>query len=222
MAFMDAADILARVRAESGEPDAGEVWGTGATATANWYRIITEAHAHWVGQFALHFDTMYTAPTALSTADSGVTYTFASSITPLAVVVYESTTGRPLIPGAYWDPNADYTWEGDKIRMTRGKSRSFSPVARYVLAPTTVDGSTAPTLKPDYARVLVVYRTLILWATRGGLRDPAPYRALETETWLNLLVALKNQNPLIGLTATGAPAVSPLQSINTGAGYVAI
>lgn len=207
MATWDSADLLARCQRESGVPSTTEF-----PADADWYAWLTESQAHWYAQYlAMGLQPAdWTAPTALETSDNKV-YTFPSSVRPWTVEVYTTDGGDLMLPGQYDDPEADYVWEGDQIRITRGKSRTFSggPVARWIAPPTTIDGSTAPTLQPDFARILLVYRACILWATRGGMNDPTPFRALEAQAWYGdpnrgehgILGMLRMQNPLSGAAA---------------------
>lgn len=208
MATWDSADLLARCQRESGVPSTAEF-----PTSTDWYAWLTEAQAHWYGQFlAVGLQPAdWTAPTAMSTADSGKTYTFSGSVRPYLVEIYTADGGDLMLPGAYDDPEADYVWEGDAIRMTRGRTRTFAngPVARWVAPPGAIDGSTAPTLLPDFARVLLVYRACILWASRGGMRDPTVYRALEAQAWYGdpnrgehgILGMLKMANPMAGAAA---------------------
>ena len=199
-------------------------------ADADWYAFLTEAQVYWYAQFATFVPhVLMGAPTLMTSADSGVTYTFSSSVTPLAVEVYDKLNGFPLRPGAYWDAAADYVWESSKIRMTRSRARTFSsgPYARYITPPTVIDGSTAPTLLPDYTRILLVYRALIDWAERGGMRPSEYWRAKEQDAWsgnpqlgtLGFLGTLKYQNYLAGAASVAASNVGDLSTIDTGEGY---
>jgi hypothetical protein len=102
--------------------------------------------------------------------------------------------------GQFGDPNADYVWEGSQIRMPLNQVRSFGdgPYGRWVTSPGTIDATTQPTMKPTYTRQLLVDRALVYFATRGGLRDPAPYLQREQQTWTELEESLKNSNPWYG------------------------
>jgi hypothetical protein len=175
-----------------------------------------------------------TAPTALSTADSGETYTFGNDadsvpLVPLAVVVYASKDGRILRPGTYWDLQADYVWEGDRIRFARGRTKEFSdgPYARFITPPGEISASIQPTLKPKRARALLVYRAVALWASRGGTRDPQRYFDLEERAWVGrpeigdygLLGQLKTQNPFQGMEAFGAQSLGILEGVDDGSNY---
>lgn len=168
---------------------------------ANYYSLLTEAEAHWkpklAGEYPYH---MFGAPTLITSADSGVTYTFSTETAPLAVEIYASLTGPRLILGQFGDPNADYTWEGSQIRSTMNTARIYAngPYARWVAAPIAISSGVDPTLKPIYTRALLVHRAAILWARRGGMRDATPFLELEAETWTEVQQSLKNSNIVYG------------------------
>lgn len=222
---------MARCKLESGRD---KLSSDASVTDANWYSWLTEAQHHWMRQIAMHCPGILGWSSAtLTSADSGATYTFPSSITPLAVELYESSTGRFLVPAWYPDPGGDYVWEGDRIRVPRGGTRSWAsgPFARYISPPTTVASDTEPTLKPDFARILMVYRTLISWAERGGLRDPAPFQRLEDRAWFGdpqrgdggILLFLKQQNAFAGAAAfPSANTIEGLAYINQVGGYSSI
>jgi hypothetical protein len=194
---------------------------------AKWYVLLTEAQAFYYNEFAAHFPAVLMgAPTALSTADSGATYTFSSSIQPLALEVYNSVY-RLLRPGAFWDTSADYVWEGNKIRFPKGVTKPDTYYARYVSPPDVVAAGTQPTLVPSHTRLLMVYRAVAQWAIQGNLNQAAYFKSLETETWfgnpaqgrVGVLGALKTQN----LFAGGAAYQMDNGILGTvGAGYIRV
>ena len=225
MAAWDSADLLARLRQHVQLPS------TDASLTdAQGYNLLTEGQSHWHSVIATQAPWwLMGAPTQLSTADSGVTYTFGAGVYPLAVEVYETLDGRLMRPGAYWDRTADYIWEGDNIRFPGNVAWTPAPYARWVSTPTAIDGSTAPVLHPAHARTLIVYRAAVLWATpRGG---QGPFEQLERRAWvgdvamgdLGILGLLKTQNPFLGTGSFVSNwSDSLLSSVSTGAGYRAI
>ena len=228
MATWDSADLLARCKRLALRPTTDE-----ETADADWYALLSEAQAHWQPVFAAHFPYYYwSAPTVMSTADSGATYTFSGSITPLRVEIYDAPNGVLLKPCTYWDASGDYVWESSKIRWPQNRTRTFTaggPYARTITAPTVIDGSTAPTLLPDFARVLLVYRAVAEWANRGGLRDPRPFYEMEDRAWYNpangtgILVQLKQQNPFQGAAAWGSADIAVTANLATlDGGYQSI
>lgn len=172
---------------------------------ANYYSLLTAGEAHWKPKLCSEYpNMMMTAPTLMSTADSGVTYTFGSDTAPLAVEVYGSLTGERLVVGQYGDGNCDYVWEGDNIRMPLNRIRSFpdgAPYARYVPGPVSIDASTQPTMLPAYTRQLIVIRAVILWALRGNMRDASAFQELEANTWSEIQISLKQSNIFYGDSA---------------------
>lgn len=165
-------------------------------ADADLYSWLTRAEALWKPAIAgVYPYGMYSAPTLMTSSDSGVTYTISGETNPLAIEVYASLTGPELIAGQYDDSGADYVWEVSKIRMTNSTARTFAagPYARYVASPGNVDGSTASTLSPSWTRQILVDRALIYWA-RASEKDAAPFEAQEIETWGQIEKALKQLN----------------------------
>lgn len=196
----DADDLLVRCKRQAMEPDISQV-----TTPEDWYAMLTQAEAHWKPIIAAHYPgPMYGPPTLMLAPPSGdpttgMLFAFPDPTDPLQpcvplgqVEVYTSQRGTLMRQGAYWDRGADFVMEGDKIRITNGRSMTFSsnaPWARYVGPPGIIRGSddtvTPPitmidsTIQPPYLRQLLIDHALYLWASRGGFQDPQYYRALE-------------------------------------------
>ena len=229
MATWDASDVVARVKLYAGLPT-----NTEEMADADWYSLATEAEREWVGIMTQQYpNLMMGAPVLMSSEDSGKTYHLTSSATPLAIQVFDAPNGALLRPGAYWDADAGYVWEGVRIRMPKNATRTFAdgPYARYVAQPTAALSATGTmTLLPDYARILVVYRTLAKWATIGGIRDPAVWDDRERKAWFGdggadagILGTLKMSNPFAGAAAYSySENLTGLEYLRTVAGYTAI
>ncbi len=169
----------------------------------------------------------------LVSTDDGETYDFPSGVWPMgALEVYSAQVrGNLLTPGTEWDANADYTWEGDKIRIPRGKATAFGdgPYARYMVGPGTISASSEPTLKPASVNVLLVYTAVANWADRGGMKDPRPFLNMAQRAWVGdasthwgILGMLKGQNALQGMESFNQASGSILGTVDTGAGYNAI
>lgn len=180
MAMYDSADLLSRVKVDAQRPATDE-----DVTDAIWYQFLEEAQTYWIGQFAVHApEVMYGAPELMTTSDSGATYTVASY--PLGHMEIRSSRSGPLLrPGPDWDPNSDYTPEGQIIRIPDGRRRTFTtgPYARYVAAPGLLSGAVAPVLKPAHMRLLLVPRACYYYALRGGHRDPTPFLQKEQKLW---------------------------------------
>jgi hypothetical protein len=227
VAIWDSADLLARCKVHAHRPATDK-----ATTDANWYSLLEEAQVDEYQNFATHVPhVLYGAPTALSTADGGITYTFPGAVFPFgSVEVYQSLTLPPLVEGAFWDPAADYIFEGDKIRMTRNKARTFSdgPYARFITPPGAIAAGTQPTLEPPFARILLVHRAVAMWAERGGFRSSTQYWNTWTRKWygnpdkgeFGILGMLKNQSAFAGGAAIpSTQSLTGLEFIDTGSGY---
>ena len=227
MALWDGPDLLARVKLLS----ARDKLSSDASMTdPNWYSLLTEAQAHWYSVYAAQVPyVLMGAPTALSTSDSGATYTFGSGVTPLAVEVYDANY-RLMRPGAFWDATCDYVWEGVRIRFPKAISKPATYRARWIAPPAIIDATpTEPTLVPAHTRILLVYHAVAEWANRGGMRDPAPFWDMERRAWMGdysigdvgILGALKQQNFWMGAAAVpGGGGI--MDSVSTGAGYTGI
>lgn len=176
------AGLLAYVKLLTRRPDADAEMDDD-----DWYTLLTEAQKHWYTVFCQHFpEVLMGAPQKMSTSDNKV-FTFPSGVFPFGAVEIRSSPGGYLLtPGPEWDDNADYTPEGDQIRLPSNRSRSFSdgPYARFVEMPGNIDGSTEPTLKPASTRDLIAMKAASMFASRGGgQRNPAFYDDLVAKRW---------------------------------------
>ena len=181
MNLWSSSDLLARCKRLLNRPtvDAG-------MGDEEWYAFMTEGQAKWYEIMASRVPfVLYAAPELLTTSDDGATYAFSSTPFPGGhIEIRTSRSGAVASIGEDWDAGADFTWEGDKLRVPDGKTRTFSagPYARYIAAPTVIDADTEPTLKPPSARRLIVYDACAMAAVRLGTHDPATFRDLEQRT----------------------------------------
>lgn len=166
----------------------------------------------------------------LTTSDGGETYDFPSGVWPMGSIEVYSTKvrGNLLRPGTEWDRNADYTWEGDKIRIPNGKTKTFSdgPYARYMVGPGTISASVEPTLKPISINVLLVATAAALWADRGGMKDPQPFLRMAQQHWagdgstqFGIYGMLSTQDAFRGMEAFPSGAGGILDGVDGSAGY---
>ena len=224
----ESADLLSRAKRLAQRPSSDE-----EMSDADWYALLTDAQRYYHGLVALHAPyVLMGAPVLLTSSDGGATYDFAAGVFPLAVEVYDSPTGRLLRPGTYWDTNGDYVWEGNKIRIPRGATRSYAggPYARYVAQAGDLTAATEPTLTPPHARMLFVYRAVADWARQGGYRNPGPFETMEQRLWsgtpatgdIGFLGFYKSQNPFYGATAISAQGGTSFTTLSTIDGYTAI
>lgn len=200
MSTWDTNDLIARLRYIIGRPTTDE-----ALSSDRAYLVLSEAQDRVMEDVATHCPWLnYGAPELMTSSDSGYTYTVAYDALG-HMEVYPRLNAPPMSCGAFWDTSKDYCLDGPKtIRMTGNRQRTFDsgPYARYVRADLPIlSASQNPILKPDRARMLIVYRAAAIWAERGGKRNPEPFERLYANTaWGNpktgsvgLLTAEKNK-----------------------------
>jgi hypothetical protein len=206
LSLYDSVDLLARVQRLINRPSTDA-----ALTSTEIYPFLGEAQQRVVGLIAQECpEAMYGAPTKLATADSGATYTFGAdsatggNISPIGhIELRESPTGAMIPPGSEWDTDTQsYLFESDKIRWPGQKTRTFSdgPYARFITMPGLLDGTNAPTLKPIFARELLVYDACERAAVRLGI-DPTPYGQMFDARWPELLMTIVTQYSGAGRTA---------------------
>lgn len=199
-------DLHTRFRTQAGRPLTDQ-----SLTDARLDAYLTEAQAHWYSVIAsIVPQALWSAPTKLTSADGGVTYTFGTdadgdNIVPIGHVELLEGPRGPVIPAgtaAGWD---GFIFEGAVIRWPGQRARTFTdgPYARFVTPPGAIASGSEPTLQPKHARVLLLYRGLALWAHRTG-RDPAPWYAEELHAWeggttgAGILSSLRTQYPAPG------------------------
>lgn len=178
------ADLLARFKTQANLPTTSEV-----VSDATIYDYLTLAQEHCYGLWAQHFpNVLYGAPSLMTTSDGGYTYVFASAAYPMGQVeIRASRSGALLVPCNDWD-GGDYVPEGNQIRIPNGKSRTFSagPYARFMAQPGKISAADEPTLNPPFARILIVYHALYLWANQAGnaaVKSPDHWLGLFQNAW---------------------------------------
>lgn len=146
-------DLLSRFNSFAGRPSADEI--TDATK----YQWLAQAQQEVYDEIATKVpQALYGSPTALSTADSGKTWTFASSILPIGhVEIYPALNAipdSPLIEGV------DYLAEGPTIRIPNDRAWTATSTlnGRYIATPADITSSTQPSLLPVEARELIVFK----------------------------------------------------------------
>lgn len=203
MTMFASADLLAEFDFYTMRPGTDESY-----STAQKYRILSLAQREvFTDLCALFPRLLMGAPELMVTTDSGATYTIsgtnvdAGAIMPFgSAEVYGSATGRELYGSTYSGKEGDVVFEGAKIRMPAGGTRTFDtgPYIRYSAMPGVLDASTEPVL-PSEVRGLIVPVALMKFANRGGLRDSTWARELYADVWAGpsrqggLLAALTKQ-----------------------------
>lgn len=173
MARWDRADLTRQCRTMSGRPAAD------ADMTKDlWWDLLTQGQDHWAEVIATHVPAaMYGAPVELAPNVDRSVWTLPGT---------GDIIGRvELRQGSAWGDKVDsseYVQEGRTVRVRHGKRASL--FARFVAAPGAIDAQNEPSLQPERARILVVYHACALEASRGGMKDPAPFLALAQKTWI--------------------------------------
>ena len=191
MALYDTADLLAKFRLRCDRPSDDE-----DLSDSDIYSYLTDAQQTVVSEIAALFPRLLmSAPTLMTSADSGATYTLGNDadgdvIYPFghAEVYAQASNGSELYGSTYGAYNGDFVFEGGKIRVPAGNTRTFAagPYMRYVALPLTIDASTEPILFPKQLRLLILYRALVHWANTGGHRDPRPFEDEYKQAWMGM------------------------------------
>lgn len=153
------ADLLTRFNAYAGRPVTDDI--TDATK----YLVLADAQDQVVQQITGIVKTAMTvtAPTLMTTADGGLTYTFGTdgngyALYPLAARIYPSLSAVPDYP---WTPGLDYLDEGATVRMPNNTPWA-GPLYWYgVSGPQQLSASVQPVLQPPPARILIVIQSVI-------------------------------------------------------------
>lgn len=170
MADLDRADLLAKARELLNRPTTDEL-----LPDATMYSLMTSAQKRAFHDLLVRVpQAMYGIPTAITSADSGASYTFGTGVFPVGHARIFSTLSD--YPDSPLEEGIDYVYEGDAIRIPNNRTRTFpngGPYAQWVTLPGVVDGSNDVTLITP-ARMLIVYDAV----RRAALRlkqDPSQW-----------------------------------------------
>lgn len=127
------------------------------------------------------------APTAMTSADGGYTWTFGTdgngyALFPLAARIYPNLVAIPDYP---WTPGRDYLDEGTQVRMPNNQAWSGTLYWQGVTPPQALSASVQPVLEPPPARLLIALRAARDFASEGK-RDPELYQLMDrryAEQW---------------------------------------
>lgn len=212
MAFYDSADCLSKLRVQIRQPNA-----VGLCTDAQLYLWLGQGQMDIHARLAVYApNANIIAPTQMSTADSGYTYTFGTDsalptnyqdLFPVGnVAIYRTRNDVPDWPMV---EGVDYLMEGNRIRMPDYSPFSGpAPYYRSLTLPTTLDGSTAPVLKPVQARELIVDAAAVRYAeaTREDMDVHGPRLEADWAKWLPVLQA---QYARVGSVAATHPNATP-------------
>jgi hypothetical protein len=152
-------DLLTRFNRLSGRP------ATDAVTPATKYGYLADAEQYVIGRIAaIKPSILYGVPTALTTADGGLTFTFGTDgngypLFPMGrATIYPSLNA---IPGGAWVAGRDYLDEGATIRMPNAVPYTGT-LYMYGITPTQqISADVQPMLQPPPIRMLDV-----LWAVK--------------------------------------------------------
>lgn len=189
MAFLDSADLLARVKADLNRPTTDEALGD-----PQLYSYLTEAQQRVMMRIAQNCpEAMLSAPTKLTTADAGLTYSFGTDVDTNAIFAFggveirSSPKGRVILPGSDWDDTTErFIFDGSVIRWPGQRTRTFTdgPYARFMTPPNVVASGSQPVLVPRFARILMVYDACAR-ASRRLKQDYTIYEDLFDDRWMH-------------------------------------
>jgi len=146
-------DLLSRFNAMAGRPSADAI-----TDTVK-YGLLADAQDAVMSRIAAICGKQQNqAPTAMSTADGGYTWTFGTdgngyALYPLGARVYPTLTSIPDYP---WTPGLDYLDEGTTIRMPNNMAWTGSLYWYGIVGPQAISASVQPVIQPPPARILIV------------------------------------------------------------------
>ena len=201
MALYDSADCARRIKVRLNRPTTDRIF-TVTTADDVIYDALTEAQDRITKLIATYIpDGLWTVPTALTTADSGKTYTFGTDVDAAAIFAlghFHVYPDRAAIPDFPLVEGVDYTVEATRIRTPNNTTRTFGdggPWAQYVAPSNVITAATQPTI-PKIARL-----ALISDATRRCAADrlgdgmkAAEQEASFQSDWLEVLAAVRTQS----------------------------
>jgi hypothetical protein len=197
VAYLDSADLIRRMKVKLNRPSTDAAFTVTSTDDAL-YDALSEAQDSVTKLIATFIpDCMISAPTALSTADSGATYTFgtdADSAAKFALGFFSVYETRADIPDNPMEPNIDFVIEGTKLRILNNLTRTFAdsgPWAQTVSASNVISSATQPTV-PVICRMTLLEKACEIAADRLGL-DSSKFASNAGERWMEVLAAVRTQ-----------------------------
>lgn len=199
IAFLDSADCTRRIKIRLNRPTTDQAF-TVTTTDDVIYDFLSEAQDRVTKLVATFIpDAMWTVPTAITSADSGKTYTFGTDVDTAAIFAlghYRVYATRADIPDNPLIPGDDYTVEGTLIRIPNNSTRTFTdsgPYIQYVAPSNVIASGTQPTI-PKIARPAMISDATRRCAERLGEGQKASEQEAQfSSDWIELLAAIKTQ-----------------------------
>lgn len=156
--------------------------------TTELYPMLADAQETVIRKIAAHggYKALYNAPSAMSSADGGYTWTFgahptlaSSFIMPLGWVQI-SPRSTAFVGDLFngWVEGREYLGEGDRIRIAGARNWTGSLYARFVTTPPRLSATQEPILRMIEARELIPIQSVWDWALQGNV-NPALASAME-------------------------------------------
>lgn len=208
MAFLDSADLCRRVLLRLNRPATDQAFTTSVTSDIV-YDFLTEAQDRVVKLLATFApDAMWLAPLALSTSDSGKTFTFGLDVDSASIFAmghYRVYATRSDIPDNPLIPGIEFTVEGTVMRIPNNSTRVFAdggtPWAQWVSPSNVVASGTQPTL-PKIARMAMISDAARRCTERLD-QDSSKHEAQFQSDWIEVLSAIKTQASFKSSSSTG-------------------
>lgn len=155
-------DLLTRFNAYAGRPS------TDAITDAEKYQRLSDGQDAVLTEIAgVTPKQLYGAPTAMTTADGGYTFTFGTdgngyALFPLGgAQIYPNLTAVPDYP---WQPGVDYLDEGTQIRIPNNIAWSGTLYWRGIAPPQAISATVQSIIQPPPSRILVVIKGVQIFA----------------------------------------------------------
>lgn len=162
-------DLLQRFAAMAGLP------AQGAPSVAQRFGWLADGESEVINRIAaVKPSILYGAPTAMTTADGGLTFTFGTdgngyALFPMGQAgIYPSLNA---IPGGAWVPGQDYLDEGTTIRMVNATPYTGTLYWYGITPKQQMSASVQPVLYPPPIRMLSVIWATKCFAEAGGIRN---------------------------------------------------
>jgi hypothetical protein len=212
MAGWESADLYDKFllylgRGNGGTMDADELW-----TSTRVYSFLADAQETVYSDCAPIAPAAFvSAPVQLTTSDGGVTYTFPNGAYPFGgVEIYaQESGGRTLYATSYNVWGGDFVIEGATIRTPGNRTRTYAsgPWARYAGMPSRISAAVEPSLQPEQARELILFRALADAAdVSNGMMDNAPWVSRYMNARQRWLTLWQTQYRHQGTSSRGIPS----------------
>lgn len=165
MAGWASADLLSRFQMYLGRGNGGVMQSDELWTDARAYMWLADAQEAVYTELSPMCPAAFVgAPVRLTSADNGVTWTFGVGVYPMGhVEIYaQESGGRVLLASTYGTTGGDFVIEGGTIRTPGNRTRTYSsgPWARFSAFPTRISASVEPSISPEPARELIMWKAL--------------------------------------------------------------